>query len=1073
MDLEAVHWRINNGYANTVSPEDLAHYNNWDAWQDQQKHDAAFSQPRNDLEVQRSQAFLDIQSQYQSQHYLTVTGGGTYAQKDTKYSKPDSEYDTSSAAGIAALIAKYEGNIGSSLAGKARAEGYAVQEKNIWKDNEGNYSSDRIVLPVNDVSSNAPTYQSSYEERALDLAGMRSGFTDLSSIGDSVTQRAIADNAALRALGINTPSDDMVAGRTLEAQRKAAYLTPGMRDDMYFGNELQKWAQNKVEVSSAYHHMGMDAGIPIPPNRFEYQGDLAVEFLKGKPQKDSEMFSPVSGEMSPSLPNGGLGLQQYQWNQALATDRGESQPGQVSFSSAIEKLGSAEGQYGVYGTLSGMPKPGGVQGEGLIPEERLINDPKPTGGSLPMPYGLTGDIIKVQPKDQIIQPAEKPFAGVITDTIGGFARQVGTITEYVGLPNAVDALTPIKYPFTNQSIMPGSDRKGAQDMGIDNQGRELKYGEYTKMGYGASDWLVERGATSPQQADTFAAEARANLDNPNTDILGKAIAFEETYRWSAYSQVIKHPESLPVFATQAAMLYPVMAVAETALVGSAGYGAVAFGASPTTVIGAKVAASYILPTVFTVAIAGEATKSEKGMFTDFSAGNIAQRSGEMSPALVTMFATSAAIPKVMNRASNAAEPTINRYGEFQQAKIDTAVKGVQEIKAGASEMYNLAKAPSQDVGIFQALVTEGVFAKATTRPMSNSEFASDLYARNPDFMEISMVRGRQIVKAKETVSDPNQMYAYMKGYSQDMYTGKWSKDVRSEVVKQVEQKQLAYEKPQSPKPNNDKYLVDSEVIFGKNYLESATTIQRTAKTQENTMGLQTTGKPTSEQISRVAFPINTGMFGKPVSNSKPNTKPNAEINAYTSGYKPDIALGMTNSKPPKSEVSFGQKYQPIYEEVLKQNTDRPKEPKAYDPFQSTPIKTTRNGGSGGVPPGYNFNIIPTDKTLISGTPKGKTGISSNPFDPPVNNPKPQPTNKTPPPFVGGGGNVFPQPPPPSKLIPPLPFDSSGLPGRTRGNKRKSHFVETFGLGLDFSVKKRSTTKAKSYSSSSTKKRSKK
>jgi hypothetical protein len=157
----------------------------------------------------------------------------------------------------------------------------------------------------------------------------------------------------MRGLGFEVASDDAILGRTLEAQRQAAFGTLGSGDDRFFSGEFQKWIENKVETSSAYHHVGMKSGIPIPANRFEYQGDLAVEFLKGEPRKDSERFSPVSGEMALSLPQfggRGEGVQDYAWR---LSEEGKGGAGQVSYYPAVEKLLSAEGKYSVYGKLWG------------------------------------------------------------------------------------------------------------------------------------------------------------------------------------------------------------------------------------------------------------------------------------------------------------------------------------------------------------------------------------------------------------------------------------------------------------------------------------------------------------------------------------------------------------------------------------------------------------------------------------------------------------------------------------------------------------------------------------------------
>jgi len=194
-------------------------------------------------------------------------------------------------------------------------------------------------------------------QQALINVESRPGYT--ADLGDRFTKAAVAATSSLRSMGYNVATPDQMTGRVLEAQRQSALETPGRTDERYYENQLEKWAQNMVEKSSAYHDVGMASGVPIAANPFEYQGDLAVEFLKGAPTKASERFSPVSGEMSQYLP--GEGLQQYAWrdalkNEALPSAELGTSIGGVSFAGAVKYLGSKEGQYGPYGVLAGAPK---------------------------------------------------------------------------------------------------------------------------------------------------------------------------------------------------------------------------------------------------------------------------------------------------------------------------------------------------------------------------------------------------------------------------------------------------------------------------------------------------------------------------------------------------------------------------------------------------------------------------------------------------------------------------------------------------------------------------------------------
>jgi hypothetical protein len=163
---------------------------------------------------------------------------------------------------------------------------------------------------------------------------------------------------AVALTGGEAASDYQMTGKFLEAQRQVAYATPQRRDERFFMGELQKWGEIPVEKASAYHDIGMESGKAIPANPYEYQADLAVEFLKGSPDKASEFFSPVSGEMSRYLPRG-QGVQEFAWNEAITDYKRQTgaantpYPEQVSFMQGVTYLGAAEGKYGPYGKLAG------------------------------------------------------------------------------------------------------------------------------------------------------------------------------------------------------------------------------------------------------------------------------------------------------------------------------------------------------------------------------------------------------------------------------------------------------------------------------------------------------------------------------------------------------------------------------------------------------------------------------------------------------------------------------------------------------------------------------------------------
>lgn len=153
-----------------------------------------------------------------------------------------------------------------------------------------------------------------YDTQALQEVQGRAGYTSTSELGGASTGRILEgyklaqQNIAL--MGGTVAPVEMQAGRVLEAQRAASTTT---REQQFYSGELSKWAENMVELGSAYHVVGKAATTPIPANRYEYQADLAVEFLKGAPTKSSEFFSPVSGEMATYLPSG-KGVQQISWD---------------------------------------------------------------------------------------------------------------------------------------------------------------------------------------------------------------------------------------------------------------------------------------------------------------------------------------------------------------------------------------------------------------------------------------------------------------------------------------------------------------------------------------------------------------------------------------------------------------------------------------------------------------------------------------------------------------------------------------------------------------------------------------
>lgn len=281
-----------------------------DAQMEYAKHEAAFSQPRNDLVFAHSANYDAIVAQYQQQHYNTVSSGGTYQQTPESHAR------------------------------------FIQQQGYVTEDYSNRPQYDRYGNPTNSLARAEAAARGSGYQTPLQYSGL----------GDLTTGRFVQTfeqaRPALIAMGLNAPSTYDFTGRVLERQREQAYITPGTRDDQFFNNELQKWISVPIDESRIYHHEAQASGLQVAANPYEYQGDLAVEFLKGAPARASEMFSPVSGLMSQFLP-GGQGVQQDAWNRAIG---GERTPAPVSYTPALDFFMGAAGKYGPYAVLYGGPE---------------------------------------------------------------------------------------------------------------------------------------------------------------------------------------------------------------------------------------------------------------------------------------------------------------------------------------------------------------------------------------------------------------------------------------------------------------------------------------------------------------------------------------------------------------------------------------------------------------------------------------------------------------------------------------------------------------------------------------------
>ncbi len=254
-----------------------------------------------------------------------------------------------------------------------------------------------------------------YEQRARINAGLRPGYTDESELGDTTTQNFRKMNRMLALSGMPTVSDDAFTGFVLGSQYKMAVSTPGTRDDQFFLNEIGKWNRNPIELSSAYHDVGIKAAVPIPANPFENRGDVALALEKGGNLKDFQPdrygFNPNVGSMIGTLP-GGKGIQETQWEIAK-TGRAAN----VDFQPAIEYQVSQKGRYGPYGYLAGG-----------IPDKVEVSAPRDTPKIDP--------ILPPTPTLKTGTPMSKDWNPFVVSA----AEPIGYISEGVQIPNTTQEL---------------------------------------------------------------------------------------------------------------------------------------------------------------------------------------------------------------------------------------------------------------------------------------------------------------------------------------------------------------------------------------------------------------------------------------------------------------------------------------------------------------------------------------------------------------------------------------------------------------------------------------------------------
>ena len=345
--------------------------------------------------------------------------------------------------------------------------------------------------------------------------------------------------------------------------------------------------QNPVEQSSAFHNVTRTA-TDVKENPFELRGDLAVQTLKGSPNKRSEYFSPVSGKMNQYLP-GDRGLQETMWDTAR-----DGETPQGSYMDAIAVLNGSTG--GLVTGKMGSPNRGtrisspanSVFGETQGPANERVEITEPTGeidifGFKAVIPGLalfqaptikrtvTGLPTQRVEGDTVI--TETPVTTTITEGESGFDKFQSDVSGSF---------------FSGLGGIAGTDKETAR-LGVSIAAMQ-------------SEALTSHSPTPTNIATTFGiGEVKGLVEKPvtTTASLALGIGFGAATRGAGFAW----GKAEPIVAARAGPL----------VARSVGFtGSKVIPAAMTTVYGVDVAA-----------------RTTKG-FTDFSAGSVALRSGEIT-----------------------------------------------------------------------------------------------------------------------------------------------------------------------------------------------------------------------------------------------------------------------------------------------------------------------------------------------------------------------------------------------------------------------------------------------------------
>ena len=658
---------------------------------------------------------------------------------------------------------------------------------NPYTEGSAAYDSYESIRRSNNMSPTATAQnQPTYNEYITSRPGF---YTD---VGDSQTdvimqQQGVSELEALR------------------QQIDYAATTPGLTDDRFYQNELSKATQNLVEASSGYHAWGMDTGLPVAPNPFEYVGDLALGLQKGtNGQSSAYGVAPVDLNIL-GLP-GGQGIQDAQWNMAVAYDKNQPIPAFPDFTQAISTIDKARntGEMGPYANLGsptwqqwnpetqsystekiplsdqqaiGYYASGGnfellysdpanmknavALGWGMnynTPEKTVVNvpgltvekgtgnidtfgyqkpflsspngtapsastpetnielptlsptlgfgaqaassgaytleyaggQPLPGAESSPAPFdpfaaigGFFGGLFgggKETPQTQVtpsqgleyktpvgdgtyssltftIKPDWKEFTSTspptpeknIIDTsldwVGGNIRAVGEVPIIGNIVDMGVAAKPVVgfVPVFGQAVkvpLELASRPGAQAQPDDMNGPR-PYGEFSAWGGGAGNWLEQQGWQSQETNKVQSDIAKEAFRNPEASPIDKFVSGTKILGLMGSGAIRDNPAGILVAGEQIYLAGPAFGAAGEGTAAGSTWLATKLGASPGLTKLATTAGEYVIPAGFTVLMAGEATKSDKGMFTDFEGANVIGNIGYMSPYLFAMVAPTA------------------------------------------------------------------------------------------------------------------------------------------------------------------------------------------------------------------------------------------------------------------------------------------------------------------------------------------------------------------------------------------------------------------------------------------------